>query len=160
MEECGWRKITSIQCSSTWTGEEKSEMSNAHRLFRKNEFDTKTRFRWHNIIMYIWKTPASGDRTRHHLDYTFVQFQGSNRMWNVQKSPRAKIDSEHSLIVADTSTRLKKIIRFLQRKQRWDVQKLCSAKRFSRNTLSSGMRKFKSGIAWKQYQEMCLSDYE
>jgi hypothetical protein len=78
----------------------------------------------------------------------------------VQKSPGAKIYSEHSLIVADTSTRLKKIVRFLERKPRWDLQKLHSAKRFRRNALSSGMRKWKSGIAWKQYKEMCLNDYE
>jgi hypothetical protein len=126
----------------------------------RNGLNTNTWFRWPNIILYIWKTPASGDGNRHHLDYTLVQFQGSNRMWNVQKSPGAKIYSEHNLIVADTSTRMKKIIRFLQRKPRRNFNKLYSAKRFRRNILSSGIRKWKSVIAWKQYQEMCLYDYE
>jgi len=44
----------------------------------------------------------------------------------VQKTPESEIYYEYSLIVAHTFTRLKKIIRFIKRKSRWDLQNLHS----------------------------------
>jgi len=77
----GWRKIIYIHCSNTWTGKEKSEMSNAHRISERNGLVfTNTWFRKPNITLYTWKTPSSGDRNRHHLDYTLVNFQCRNKI--------------------------------------------------------------------------------
>jgi hypothetical protein len=45
-------------------------------------------------------------------------------MQNVQNFPEVEINSEHSLIFGNTVTRLKKIIRFVKRKPKWDLQKL------------------------------------
>jgi hypothetical protein len=58
------------------------------------------------------------------LDYTILKFQFSNRMKNAQNFPGAEIDSQHSLNFANIFTRLRKIVRFLKRKPRWDLQKL------------------------------------
>lgn len=130
----------------------------------RNGLIASAQFRQVNLIFYIWKTPASGDRNRHHLDYTLINFQCRNRIQNVQKNLGAEIDSKHSLIVAETFSRLKKSIRFLKRKPTWHLQKLYStaksASRFRRITLGNRLRKWKSGITWKHYQELCLSDYE
>jgi hypothetical protein len=56
-------------------------MSNAHRISERNGLVfTNTWFRKPNIILYTWKTPSSGDRNRHHLDYTLVNFQCRNKI--------------------------------------------------------------------------------
>jgi hypothetical protein len=47
-----------------------------------------------------------------------------NSVKDVQTLPGADIDSDHNLLAAKISTRLKKIIRFRMRKPRWDLEKL------------------------------------
>ena len=52
---------------------------------------------------------ATGDRSRHQLDYILVKHRFRNSVKDVQTLPGADIDSDHNLLVAKICTRLKKI---------------------------------------------------
>ena len=83
---------------------------------------TDTFFRKPKRRLHIWKAPK--DRSRHQLDYILVKHRFRNSVKDVQTRPRADIDCDHNLHVAMICTRLKKIIRFQNRRQRWDLEKL------------------------------------
>jgi exonuclease III len=83
---------------------------------------TNTWFKKRKRRSYMWK--AKGDRTQHHLDYILVKQRFRNNVKDVQTLPGADIDSDHKLLVARVSTRLKKIIRFQKQKPKWDLEKL------------------------------------
>jgi len=53
-----------------------------------------------------------------------VKHQFRNCVKDVQTLPGADIDFDHNLLVAKICTRLKKIIRFQNRRPRWDLEKL------------------------------------
>jgi len=57
------------------------------------------------------------------LDYIIVNRRLRKRVKDVQTLPRADIDSDYNLLVAKICTRLKKIIRFQNRKPQWDLEK-------------------------------------
>jgi hypothetical protein len=60
----------------------------------------------------------------HQLDYIPVKHRVRNSVKDVQTLPEAHIDCDHKLHVAMICTRLKKIKRFQNRRQRWDLEKL------------------------------------
>jgi len=81
-----------------------------------------TWFRKPKRRLYTWKAP--GDRSRHQLDYILVKHRFRNNVKDVQTLPGADIDCDHNLHVAKICTRLKKITRFQNRRQRSDLEKL------------------------------------
>ena len=83
---------------------------------------TKTWFRKPKRRLYTWKAPE--DRSRHQLDYIIVKHRFQNSVKDVQTLPGADIDSDHNLLVAKFCSRLKKIIRFQNRRRRLDMEKL------------------------------------
>jgi hypothetical protein len=60
--------------------------------------------------LYTWNVQR--DQSRHQLDYILVKERLRNSVKDVQTLPGADIDSDHNLLAAKISTRLKKIIRF------------------------------------------------
>jgi hypothetical protein len=72
--------------------------------------------------VHMGKEP--GDRSRHQLDYILGKNRFRNSVKDVQTLPEADIDCDYKLHVAMICTRLKKIIRFQNRRQRWDLEKL------------------------------------
>lgn len=78
---------------------------------------TRTWCRQPNIILHIWKAPALRDRDQYHLDYTLVNFQSRSRKKNVQNFPGVEAECKQGLIVQNTFTILKKIIRYQRENQ-------------------------------------------
>ena len=72
--------------------------------------------------LYIWKAP--GDRSRHQLDYILVKHRFRNSVKDVQTLHRVDIASDHNLLVAKICTRLKKLIRYQNRRPKRDLEKL------------------------------------
>jgi hypothetical protein len=58
-----------------------------------------------------------------------VKHRFRNSVKVVQRLPGADIDSDHNLLVAKISTRLKKIMRFQKRRPQWDLEKLYTQKK-------------------------------
>jgi hypothetical protein len=58
------------------------------------------------------------------MDYTLVKRRFRNSVRDVRTLPGADIDSDHNFLFAKICTRLNKIIRYQNRKQRWDLEKL------------------------------------
>ena len=95
-------------------------------LIVTNTWSKKTKRR-----LYTWK--ASGDWSRHQLDYILVKYRFRNSVKDVQTLPGADIDSDHNLLVAKVRTSLKKIIGFKKSRLRWDLGKLYAQKAKSVN---------------------------
>jgi len=58
-----------------------------------------------------------------HWDCMLVKPKFRSSIKGVQTPPRADIDSDHSVLVAEICTRLQKITRFQKGKPRWDLGK-------------------------------------
>ena len=81
----------------------------------------------------IWKAP--GDRNRRQLEYILVKHRFRNSVKDVQTLPGPDIHSEHNLLVTKICTRMKKIIRFQNRRPQWDLEKLYTQKQTVQDTL-------------------------
>jgi hypothetical protein len=80
---------------------------------------------------------------------------------DVQTLPGADIDSDHNLLVAKICTRLKKIIRFQNRRPQWDLEKLYTQKQRMQDTLEGklGAVECDSGnveVQWNNIKECVL----
>jgi hypothetical protein len=71
---------------------------------------------------------------------------------DVQTLPGADTESDHNLLVAKVRTRLKKIIRFLNRRPKWDLEKLYGERQRVQNILEGklGAIECESGNAEKK----------
>ena len=103
---------------------------------------------------------ATGDRSRHQLDYIHVLHRFRNSVKYMQTLPRADIDSDHNILVVKISTRLKKIIMFQKRIPQWHLEKLYTQKQRVQGTLEGkfGAIGCDSGnveVQWN-YKGMCL----
>lgn len=83
---------------------------------------TNTWFKKHHRRLYTWKSP--GDRSRYQIDYILVKQRFRNSIKDVTTVPSADIDSDHNLLTANVSTRMKKIRRRGMRKKRWNLENL------------------------------------
>jgi hypothetical protein len=80
---------------------------------------------------------------------------------DVQTLPGADIDSDHNLLVAKICTRLKKIIRFQNRRQQWDLEKLYTQKQRVQVTLEEelsaiGRESLNVEVKWNNIKECVL----
>jgi len=94
---------------------------------------TNTWFKKPKRRLYPWK--ATGNWSRHQLDYILVKHRFRNSVKDVQTLPETNTDSDHNLLVAKVCTRLKKIIRFQKSIPRWDLEKLCAERQRVQNIL-------------------------
>ena len=117
---------------------------------------TKTWFKKPQGRLYPWK--VTGDWSRNKLDYILLKHRFRNSVKEVQTLPVADIDSDHNILVANISTRLKKIIRFQNSRRRWDLEKLYAERQSLRNILEEklGAIECESGnaeVQWKNIKE-------
>lgn len=88
---------------------------------RKKMIVTNTWFDQEKRRRYTWKRP--GDTGRFQLDYILVRKRYRNSVKNSRSYPGADADSDHNLVMAKFSVRLKRLQR-AKKKKRWDTEKL------------------------------------
>jgi hypothetical protein len=81
---------------------------------------------------------------------------------DVQTLPGADIDSVRNLLVAEISTRSKKITRFRKRKPRWDLEKLYVQRQKVQDSLAEKLGAIRCetgnvGVQWNNIKK-CVSD--
>jgi hypothetical protein len=93
-----------------------------------------------------------------------VKHRFRNGVNHVQTLPGADIDSDHNLRVAKICTRLKKVIRFLKRRPRWDLEKLYAQRQRVQDTpeekLSAmGCESGNVEVQWNNMKECVLHTF-
>ena len=83
---------------------------------------TNTWFKKHKRKLFTWKMQA--DRGRFQIDYILVKERFRNSVKDVRIIPSADIDSDHNLLVASISTRLKRIKTQGRKKSKWDLEQM------------------------------------
>ena len=81
-------------------------------------------------------------------------------MKDVQTLPGEDIDSDHNLLAAKISTRLKKIIRFQKERPQWDLEKLYAQRQRVQDNLEEklGATGCDSGnveVQWNNIKDVC-----
>ena len=96
------------------------------------------------------------------MNYILEKQRFRNSVKDVQTLPRADIDSDHNLPVANFRTRLKKIMRFQKKRPRWDLEKLYAQRQRVQCTLEGKLCviECESGnaeVQWNNIKE-CMLD--
>ena len=123
---------------------------------------TNTWFKRHKRRLYTWKKP--GDGQRYQIDYILVKQRFRNSVKSAGTLNGADINSDHNLVVADISTRMKIIRRKTNIKVKWNLEKF----RGNTDEITSVMEnKFKNLLlnnnlkeAWNEVKKVLINTLE
>ena len=123
---------------------------------------TNTWFKRHKRRLYTWKKP--GDGQRYQIDYILIKQRFRNSVKNAGTLNGADINSDHNLVVADISTRMKIIRRKTNIKVKWNLEKF----RGNTDEITSVMEnKFKNLLlnnnlkeAWNEVKKVLINTLE
>ena len=130
---------------------------------QRNKFVvTNTWFKRHKRRLYTWKKP--GDGQRYQIDYILVKQRFRNSVKSAGTLNGADINSDHNLVVADISTRMKIIRRKTNIKVKWNLEKF----RGNTDEITSVMEnKFKNLLlnnnlkeAWNEVKKVLINTLE
>jgi hypothetical protein len=93
--------------------------------------------------------------TQHERPATYIINQQHSSVTLMQTMPGVDIDSDHSLLVANIFTRLKKIRKFRKEDSRWTPENLRTQPQKEHDILEVNLDTIECRRAVQQYQEKC-----
>ena len=119
---------------------------------------TNTCFNAHKRRRYTWKKP--GDLARFQIDYIMVKHRFRNAVKKSFSYPGADCDSDHNLVLMKIKLFLKKIRKWTQKKNRFDLEYLDQFRKCIEEDLELHLRGDNVEMEWNNLKDIILKSAE